>query len=253
MSKRIEIWAVDFDGTLCESVWPGIGSPNTKLINFLIKSRKEGIKLILWTCREGEKLREAVEWCKEQGLEFDAVNDNLTEMIALHGGNNCRKVWAAKYIDDLAADKEKYGIPFHGEPVPDKKNDEMLSIDEIIAHCERFTERYEAFLEKCGHDESNITDKQYWEHRQVKKYLYELKQYRSIGTVEKQSTAAESSITAMRPVFIRNKSDTVSVWKCGCGAFITTTHEPGILKGTDIRFCSQCGCEFDFGSEEDKE
>lgn len=111
MSDYITIYAVDFDGTLCESVWPGIGEPNTKLIEHLIKRRKEGAKLILWTCRVGEKLQEAVEWCKDHGLEFDAVNDNIPEMIACHG-NNCRKVFATCYIDDLAVDKEKYGLPF---------------------------------------------------------------------------------------------------------------------------------------------
>lgn len=70
-----------------------------------------------------------------------------------------------------------------------KENDETLSIDEIIAHCERTTERYEAYLEKCGQNERNITDKQYWEHRQVKKYLCELKQYRAIGTLEELQSA----------------------------------------------------------------
>lgn len=64
MGKRdFIVYDVDFDGTLCESVWPGIGSPNIALINHLIKRRKQGNKIILWTCREGERLQEAVEWC----------------------------------------------------------------------------------------------------------------------------------------------------------------------------------------------
>ncbi len=33
----------------------------------------------LWTCRAGEALSKAVEWCREHDLEFDAVNDNLPE------------------------------------------------------------------------------------------------------------------------------------------------------------------------------
>lgn len=32
MSSFVPIYAVDFDGTLCESKWPGIGAPNKKLI-----------------------------------------------------------------------------------------------------------------------------------------------------------------------------------------------------------------------------
>lgn len=111
MSNYVPIYAVDFDGTLCESVWPDIGAPNVDLINHLIKRRNEGVKLILWTCRVGERLQEAVEWCKGHGLEFDAVNKNVPETIERFG-SDCRKVFANCYIDDLAVAKEKYGIPF---------------------------------------------------------------------------------------------------------------------------------------------
>ena len=114
MSSSTEIYAVDFDGTLCESKWPGIGAPNKKLIQHLIQCQKNGAKLILWTCRIDEKLQEAVDWCKKFGLEFDAVNDNLPENVERYG-NNTRKIWATCYIDDLAADKDKWGLPFHTE------------------------------------------------------------------------------------------------------------------------------------------
>ena len=93
------IYAVDFDGTLCESKWPGIGRPNMGLINFLISEQKEGHKIILWTMREGDFLDEALGWCEGLGLIFDAVNDNLPEQQALYG-NNSRKVYADWYIDD---------------------------------------------------------------------------------------------------------------------------------------------------------
>lgn len=53
--------AVDFDGTLCYSCWPGTGKPNKELIDELIICRKKGNKLILWTCREGEALQIAIE------------------------------------------------------------------------------------------------------------------------------------------------------------------------------------------------
>lgn len=57
--------------------------------------------LILWTCRAGEKLQEAIEWCREHGLLSDAVNDNLPEMIEKWGSNS-RKITADIYIDDKA-------------------------------------------------------------------------------------------------------------------------------------------------------
>lgn len=94
--------AVDFDGTLCENKYPEIGKPNKKIINNLrARQRKAGTKLILWTCREGDELDEAVEWCRSQKLEFDAVNDNLPEHIEKHG-NNSRKIHANEYWDDKA-------------------------------------------------------------------------------------------------------------------------------------------------------
>lgn len=111
MSRNYTIFAVDFDGTLCESVYPGIGEPNITLINHLIKRRNQGNKVILWTCRCGERLQEAVAWCREQGLEFDAVNENLPELIEQFG-NDCRKVAADVYIDDKAVNKPKYHVPY---------------------------------------------------------------------------------------------------------------------------------------------
>ncbi len=57
--------------------------------------------LILWTCRAGEALEKAVDWCKKQHLEFAAVNDNLPEIIELYG-NNSRKISCDYYIDDKA-------------------------------------------------------------------------------------------------------------------------------------------------------
>lgn len=96
---RNKIIAVDFDGTLCENKWPLIGEPNMGLITYLKASRTMGDRVILWSCREGEQLKEAVQWCQNFGLVFDAVNDNVPEMVKLYG-NNCRKVTADVYIDD---------------------------------------------------------------------------------------------------------------------------------------------------------
>ena len=62
---------------------------------------ERGAKLILWTCREGKELEEAVEACRAEGLLFDVVNDNLPEMKA-EWGNNPRKVAADEYWDDRA-------------------------------------------------------------------------------------------------------------------------------------------------------
>lgn len=112
MSRDYGIYAVDFDGTLCESVFPEIGSPNMFLINHLIRRREQENKIILWTCRVGEHLQKAVSWCRERGLEFDAVNENIPEMVE-YFGDNPRKVFADIYIDDKAVNKPKYHVPYH--------------------------------------------------------------------------------------------------------------------------------------------
>ncbi len=112
--RSYNIYAVDFDGTLCVNSFPEIGAPNMRLINHLIKRKKRGNKLILWTCRTGDKLAEAVSWCKDKGLEFDAVNTNLPEQIE-YFGEDTRKVFADVYIDDKAKNKPKYCVPYKEE------------------------------------------------------------------------------------------------------------------------------------------
>lgn len=93
--------AIDFDGCLCTRNWPGIGEPNWDAIHELIRRKAEGDKLILWTCRDGQQLEEAVQWCYNHGLKFDAVNENLPAHRD-YFGNDTRKVYADEYWDDKA-------------------------------------------------------------------------------------------------------------------------------------------------------
>ena len=92
------IVAVDFDGTLSlDAQYPNIGRFNTCLYEALMKLKGIGWSIVLWTCREGKELKEAVEWCKMNGLEFDAINENPPEVPF-----KSRKVVADMYIDDRA-------------------------------------------------------------------------------------------------------------------------------------------------------
>lgn len=95
------IIAVDFDGTLCSNKWPEIGEPEELLLGTLRQHQDHGSKIILWTCRTGKLLDDAVKWCEEQGLIFDAINENLPEIIEQMGGDS-RKIYADVYIDDKA-------------------------------------------------------------------------------------------------------------------------------------------------------
>ncbi len=106
MSKLLTI-AVDFDGTLCEYGFPAIGQQkeeHKQLMNTLIEMKNLGHRLILWTNRgdneQYKSLTEAIEWCKERGLTFDAVNQNLPNQKKLSGYSP--KIMADYYIDDKA-------------------------------------------------------------------------------------------------------------------------------------------------------
>lgn len=91
--------AIDFDGTIVEHRYPQIGEEipfATATLKMLMKERH---RLILWTVREGELLKEAVEWCRERGVEFYAVNRDYPEEDAAHRGFS-RKIKADIFIDD---------------------------------------------------------------------------------------------------------------------------------------------------------
>lgn len=99
---KLRIIAVDFDGTLVEDKFPSIGEPIYQTWMKLFKEQSEGSKIILWTCRNGEALEKAVEFCTNvMGFHFDAINENLDEIKVLYGGDT-RKVFATEYWDDKA-------------------------------------------------------------------------------------------------------------------------------------------------------
>ncbi len=93
--------AIDFDGCLCANKYPNIGEPNWDVIKRAQERQKAGAGLILWTCREGAQLQEAIEACAHWGLYFDAINESLPEWIEMFKGSP-RKVGASEYWDDRA-------------------------------------------------------------------------------------------------------------------------------------------------------
>lgn len=95
------IIAIDFDGTLFTEGWPSIGKPKRFTIWLAKRKKRQGHTLILNTCREGERLTEALAACAVHGLYFDFVNENDPKRIKLYGGD-CRKISADEYWDDKA-------------------------------------------------------------------------------------------------------------------------------------------------------
>lgn len=94
------IIATDFDDTLVEAGrFPEFGE-DTKWFDTLqkIKAAYPNVKIILWTCREGKALAEAVTFCRENGLTFDAVNEDIPSSLEWKG--KTRKPFAHIYVDD---------------------------------------------------------------------------------------------------------------------------------------------------------
>lgn len=108
-TARPKVYAVDFDGTLCVSRFPEIIAPKKEVIDKIKRIKAAGHKIILWTCRTEEHLEVAVQWCREQGLEFDAVNDELPEQKERFN-KQTRKVWADYYIDDKAIRPDEINV-----------------------------------------------------------------------------------------------------------------------------------------------
>lgn len=88
------IIAVDFDGTIqLEN-----GSANTNLLKRLKARQRNGDTVILWTCRSGRRLADALKFCGENGFRPNLVNQNAPETLKRIG--DTRKIYADIYIDD---------------------------------------------------------------------------------------------------------------------------------------------------------
>ena len=88
--------AVDFDGTIVENEFPGIGPINQDVREFIVQKKKEGHIIILWTTRDNEKLQEAVNFCDEHGIPVDLVNENVGWLDF----ETSDKIFADVYVDD---------------------------------------------------------------------------------------------------------------------------------------------------------
>ncbi len=92
------ILAIDFDGTIVDDAYPGIGKPKIFAFETLKRLQSEGHRLILWTYRSGKHLDEAVAFCKKNGIEFYAINSSFPEEV--FDGEKSRKIHADLFIDD---------------------------------------------------------------------------------------------------------------------------------------------------------
>lgn len=101
------IIAVDFDGTLVEHKYPTIGETIPYVLEFVRQAKSSGNKFILFTCRSGKELSDAVQWCIDNGIAPDAVNDDVEEVKnSDFGRSKSCKPFANIYLDDRAVSIE---------------------------------------------------------------------------------------------------------------------------------------------------
>jgi hypothetical protein len=101
--------AIDFDGTIVDDAYPGVGPAKIFAFETLLKLQSEGYRLILWTYRSGQALQDAVDFCKKNGLEF-YVNSSF-EGEVFDSETHSRKIDADMFIDD----RNLGGFPGWGE------------------------------------------------------------------------------------------------------------------------------------------
>ena len=89
--------AIDFDGTITEET-------NSNIIGTIKENAKETIKwmkdngcfLILWTCRTGTGLDDAINFLKRKEIKFDTINKNAPFLDF----PTSSKIFANAYIDN---------------------------------------------------------------------------------------------------------------------------------------------------------
>lgn len=90
--------AVDFDGTCVTHEYPAIGK-DIGAVPVLKELAAAGHDLILFTMRDGDRLKDAVNWFKWNKIPLYAINTNPDQK----SWTSSPKVYADLYIDDAAA------------------------------------------------------------------------------------------------------------------------------------------------------
>ena len=142
------IIAVDFDGTIVEHRYPEIGKEIPFATDTLRMLMKDKHKLILWSVREGKLLDDAVNWCKDRGVEFFAVNKDFPE----EDDDKChfsRKIKADMFIDD----RNLGGLPDWGviyQMISEKKSYEDVIKEETAKSLNASYEKKSIFKKIFG-------------------------------------------------------------------------------------------------------
>lgn len=127
--KKPPILAVDFDGTITNSTDLrefDIDSPPKKHCKEVLdRLHRRGCVIILWTCRQGAFLKEAINYCRKHELPIYLFNENAPTIPW-----DCRKIYADYYIDDLSFDKDTGAIDW-------LEVERQIMRDDYFAECQR--------------------------------------------------------------------------------------------------------------------
>lgn len=96
------IIATDFDDTLVYTdKYPNF-SGATQWFHQLkeLQEKFPNLQTILWTCRADKPLKDAVKFCKDNGLRIDAINEDVKSTLKWKG--KTPKPFAHIYVDDRA-------------------------------------------------------------------------------------------------------------------------------------------------------
>lgn len=98
------IFAIDLDGTIWEEKFPNIGTIFPEAVNALKEIKQLGHTIILWSCREGKLLEEALQVIKKCNIPYDFANENVPERVKFYN-SDCRKIGADFIVDDRSIGK----------------------------------------------------------------------------------------------------------------------------------------------------
>ena len=108
--------AIDFDGCLVRKAWPAVGEEMPGSMAFLRWIEEQGWWRVLFTCREGDRLKNAMDWLADRTFPsawwtcINATPQPITDQY----GHDSRKPGFHALVDDLAI-----GFPAKSNGAPD--------------------------------------------------------------------------------------------------------------------------------------
>lgn len=91
--------AIDFDGTIAENAYPGIGKLIPGAKENINRLYQEGAAILINTCRTGSYEGDVENYLRRHGIKYHYINCNMPERIEFFN-SDCRKLSADIYIDD---------------------------------------------------------------------------------------------------------------------------------------------------------